>query len=92
MRRARLPFRLRLEGLPKDRLVCGLKLPVGLRDSSRLPEPLFTPATKAETGHDENISFEEACKITGAGHREEGARSEFEDLFLRRRIRLETRH
>jgi len=45
--------------------VCGLKLPPGLRDSSRLPEPLFTPATKAETGHDENISFEEACKITG---------------------------
>src|SRR6202453_2328422 len=45
--------------------VCGLKLPAGLRDSSRLPEPLFTPATKAETGHDENISFEEACQITG---------------------------
>jgi phosphoribosylaminoimidazole-succinocarboxamide synthase len=45
--------------------VCGLKLPPGLRDSSRLPEPLFTPATKAETGHDENISFDEACKITG---------------------------
>jgi phosphoribosylaminoimidazole-succinocarboxamide synthase len=45
--------------------VCGHKLPAGLQDSSRLPEPLFTPATKAETGHDENISFEEACKITG---------------------------
>jgi phosphoribosylaminoimidazole-succinocarboxamide synthase len=45
--------------------VCGLKLPPGLRDSSRLPEPLFTPATKAETGHDENISFEQACEITG---------------------------
>ncbi|HEX4121436.1 MAG TPA: phosphoribosylaminoimidazolesuccinocarboxamide synthase [Verrucomicrobiae bacterium] len=49
----------------KTGCVCGLKLPAGLRDSSRLPEPLFTPATKAETGHDENISFEEACKITG---------------------------
>jgi phosphoribosylaminoimidazole-succinocarboxamide synthase len=45
--------------------VCGLKLPAGLRDSSRLPEPLFTPATKAETGHDENISFAQACEITG---------------------------
>jgi phosphoribosylaminoimidazole-succinocarboxamide synthase len=45
--------------------VCGIALPPGLRDSSRLPQPLFTPATKAETGHDENISFEEACRITG---------------------------
>jgi phosphoribosylaminoimidazole-succinocarboxamide synthase len=45
--------------------VCGIKLPPGLRDSSRLPEPVFTPATKAETGHDENISFEQACEITG---------------------------
>jgi phosphoribosylaminoimidazole-succinocarboxamide synthase len=49
----------------KTGAVCGLKLPPGLRDSSRLPEPLFTPATKAETGHDENISFEEACRVTG---------------------------
>jgi phosphoribosylaminoimidazole-succinocarboxamide synthase len=45
--------------------VCGIKLPPGLLDSSRLPEPLFTPATKAETGHDENISFAQACEITG---------------------------
>jgi phosphoribosylaminoimidazole-succinocarboxamide synthase len=45
--------------------VCGLKLPPGLRDSSRLPKPLFTPATKAEVGHDENISFAQACEITG---------------------------
>jgi phosphoribosylaminoimidazole-succinocarboxamide synthase len=45
--------------------VCGLTLPPGLRDSSRLPEPLFTPATKAETGHDENISFARASEITG---------------------------
>jgi len=49
----------------KTGVVCGHKLPAGLRDSSRLPEPLFTPATKAETGHDENISFEQACQITG---------------------------
>jgi phosphoribosylaminoimidazole-succinocarboxamide synthase len=46
--------------------VCGIKLPAGLKDSSELPEPLFTPATKAETGHDENISFEEAARIVGA--------------------------
>jgi phosphoribosylaminoimidazole-succinocarboxamide synthase len=46
--------------------VCGIKLPSGLKDSSELPEPLFTPATKAETGHDENISFEEAARIVGA--------------------------
>src|SRR5271170_1614669 len=49
----------------KTGCVCGIKLPADLKDSSRLPEPVFTPATKAETGHDENISFEEACRITG---------------------------
>ena len=37
--------------------VCGIPLPSGLREADRLPEPIFTPATKAETGHDENISF-----------------------------------
>jgi phosphoribosylaminoimidazole-succinocarboxamide synthase len=45
--------------------VCGIKLPPGLTESAELPEPIFTPATKAETGHDENISFEEASKIVG---------------------------
>ncbi|MBD1207037.1 MAG: phosphoribosylaminoimidazolesuccinocarboxamide synthase [Ignavibacteria bacterium] len=45
--------------------ICGIKLPSGLEESSRLAEPIFTPATKAETGHDENISFEEAAKIVG---------------------------
>ena len=45
--------------------VCGIKLPAGLRESDRLPEPIFTPATKAETGHDENISEEAAGKIVG---------------------------
>jgi phosphoribosylaminoimidazole-succinocarboxamide synthase len=45
--------------------VCGISLPPGLRDSNRLPEPIFTPATKAETGHDENISEEQAAKIIG---------------------------
>lgn len=45
--------------------VCGIRLPQGLQEASELPEPIFTPATKAQTGHDENITFEEACKIVG---------------------------
>jgi phosphoribosylaminoimidazole-succinocarboxamide synthase len=49
----------------KTGCVCGIKLPTGLQDSSRLPAPVFTPATKAETGHDENISFEEASRLVG---------------------------
>jgi phosphoribosylaminoimidazole-succinocarboxamide synthase len=43
--------------------VCGVQLPPGLKESDQLPEPLFTPATKATTGHDINISFEEMCKL-----------------------------
>lgn len=46
--------------------VCGIRLPAGLRESDRLPEPIFTPATKAETGHDENIPFERMCDIIGS--------------------------
>jgi phosphoribosylaminoimidazole-succinocarboxamide synthase len=49
----------------KSQTVCGIKLPPGLQDSSELPEPIFTPATKAETGHDENIDFATAAKIVG---------------------------
>jgi phosphoribosylaminoimidazole-succinocarboxamide synthase len=49
----------------KSQTVCGIKLPAGLKESSELPEPVFTPATKAETGHDENISFDQAAKIVG---------------------------
>ena len=45
--------------------VCGVKLPSGLRESDRLPEPIFTPATKAESGHDINISEEEAGRLVG---------------------------
>ncbi len=51
----------------KTGAVCGIRLPTGLRESDRLPEPIFTPATKAESGHDENISFDEAANIVGAG-------------------------
>jgi phosphoribosylaminoimidazole-succinocarboxamide synthase len=46
--------------------VCGIELPAGLRESEAFPEPIFTPSTKATSGHDENISFEETCKIVGA--------------------------
>ena len=46
--------------------VCGIKLPAGLEESSKLPEPIFTPATKETSGHDINISFAEMEKITGA--------------------------
>ena len=49
----------------KQQTVCGIKLPPGLIESSELPEPIFTPATKAETGHDENIPFERAVDIVG---------------------------
>src|SRR5437762_8753255 len=46
--------------------VCGLPLPPGLRECERLPEPIFTPATKAESGHDVNVSFEEMAAGTGS--------------------------
>lgn len=51
--------------------VCGLPLPAGLVQGSRLPEPIFTPATKAESGHDENISFEQMIDAVGRGTAEE---------------------
>jgi len=49
----------------KSQTVCGIPLPGGLTESAQLPEAIFTPSTKAEEGHDENISFDEACKIVG---------------------------
>ena len=49
----------------QSQTVCGIKLPAGLQESSELPSPIFTPATKAETGHDENISFEAAAQLVG---------------------------
>lgn len=45
--------------------ICGIALPAGMRESDRLPEPIFTPASKAATGHDENISFEDAAAVVG---------------------------
>jgi phosphoribosylaminoimidazole-succinocarboxamide synthase len=49
----------------KDRTICGIRLPEGLIESSRLPEPIFTPSTKEEQGHDINISFSEVENIIG---------------------------
>ena len=54
-----------LKEYKKSQTVCGSPLPAGLVDSSELPEPIFTPSTKAEEGHDENINFEQACQIVG---------------------------
>jgi phosphoribosylaminoimidazole-succinocarboxamide synthase len=45
--------------------ICGIDLPKGLKQAQKLPEPIFTPATKAESGHDENISFQRMCEIVG---------------------------
>lgn len=49
----------------RNQTVCGIPLPSGLRECDELPEPIFTPATKAETGHDENITFEQMAEIVG---------------------------
>ncbi len=57
--------------------VCGIELPRGLRESDRLDPPIFTPATKAETGHDENISFEKMVEMVGAARA-----AELRDLSL----------
>lgn len=45
--------------------VCGIELPAGLKQGSELPEPIFTPSTKADEGHDENVSFEQAAELVG---------------------------
>jgi phosphoribosylaminoimidazole-succinocarboxamide synthase len=49
----------------KSQSVCGIKLPAGLKQASKLPEPIFTPSTKAETGHDENIDMKQCAEILG---------------------------
>lgn len=55
----------------KTSSVCGIPLPAGLQQGSQLPEPIFTPSTKAVTGHDENITVEEMEKLMAAGHVEQ---------------------
>jgi phosphoribosylaminoimidazole-succinocarboxamide synthase len=62
--------------------ICGIALPPGLRESDRLPEPIFTPATKATSGHDENISFEQAAALIGR-ELAERVRSVSIDLYQR---------
>jgi phosphoribosylaminoimidazole-succinocarboxamide synthase len=62
--------------------ICGVRLPPGLTESSRLPEPIFTPATKEESGHDINISFERMCEIVGRGVAEELRRRSL-DVYCR---------
>lgn len=63
----------------RDRTVCGVRLPEGLVEASKLPEPLFTPSTKAALGdHDENISFERCCELVG-----EDVACQIRDLSLR---------
>jgi phosphoribosylaminoimidazole-succinocarboxamide synthase len=57
--------------------VCGIDLPSGLKESDAFPEPIFTPATKAVTGHDENIPFEQMCEIVG-----EDAATQLRDITL----------
>jgi phosphoribosylaminoimidazole-succinocarboxamide synthase len=62
----------------KSQTVCGIQLPAGLTESAELPEPIFTPSTKATTGHDENISFDQMCDTVGVE-----TASHLRDLTLR---------
>jgi phosphoribosylaminoimidazole-succinocarboxamide synthase len=66
----------------KSQTVCGVKLPPGMKESDRLPEPIFTPSTKAESGHDENIDFDRMIELVGAQTAEE-LRSRSLDVFRR---------
>jgi phosphoribosylaminoimidazole-succinocarboxamide synthase len=70
--------------------VCGIKLPPGLQESARLEEPLFTPSTKAEEGHDENISFDRMAGIVGKDRAAE-LRTLSLDLYSRARAHAEAR-
>jgi len=74
----------------KSGSVCGIKLPEGLRNGSKLEEPIFTPSTKAETGHDENISFEKMIEIVGKDAAEE-ARTKSIELYKFARDYAESR-
>jgi phosphoribosylaminoimidazole-succinocarboxamide synthase len=70
--------------------VCGIGLPAGLRESERLPEPIFTPSTKATAGHDENITFDEATDRIG-GTRAEQLRSLSLEIYRRAAAYAEAR-
>jgi phosphoribosylaminoimidazole-succinocarboxamide synthase len=71
--------------------ICGIELPAGLRESDRLPEPIFTPATKAEVGHDENIDFDRAAKIVGDRPLMEELRRVSLDLYAHAAAHAESR-
>jgi phosphoribosylaminoimidazole-succinocarboxamide synthase len=66
----------------RSQTVCGIPLPAGLEECARLPEPIFTPATKADEGHDENIDFARMCELVGADLAEQLRRTTL-DLFRR---------
>jgi phosphoribosylaminoimidazole-succinocarboxamide synthase len=70
--------------------VCGIALPTGLQESDRLDPPIFTPSTKAEEGHDENISFDRMAEVVGGGRAEE-LRSLSLELYSRARAHAEAR-
>ena len=70
--------------------ICGLEIPAGLQESARLPEPIFTPSTKAAAGHDENISFDEAAATIG-GDLAKRVRAVSIDLYLRASAHAEER-
>src|SRR5436189_5802542 len=70
----------------QSQTVCGIRLPAGLVESSELPEPIFTPATKAETGHDINISFEQAAQRIGGDTAEQVRRLSLQIYSSARRL------
>jgi len=74
----------------KTGAICGIALPAGLRESDRLEPPIFTPATKAETGHDENISFETMIETVGPDRAAEARRVTLE-IYERARAHAEAR-
>ncbi len=72
--------------------VCGIPLPAGLKESDKLPEPIFTPATKATSGHDENISFDEAAAQIGQPASRAPARYHSGSVSSRLGVRRRARH
>ena len=74
----------------KTGAICGIALPAGLRESDRLEPPIFTPATKAETGHDENISYETMVETVGPDRAAEARRVSLE-IYERARAHAEAR-
>lgn len=69
----------------QNRTVCGIRLPEGLQESQQLPEPIFTPATKEESGHDINIPFEKMAEITGKSLADDLRRRSL-DIYLKASI------